>query len=381
MVRMCNGRESTALFVSYHRRRFPHEKYKAFQVPLSDVHPDSIIEQRKQPSYDNYLQLCAKVQPILAKSKGFAPAHYYLKAFLWVFLMLGLDLYSLATRRPYFLTILQSFAMAMVGLNVQHDANHGAVSSDWRINRLLGISQDLLGGSSISWILSHDFVHHVYTNEPTRDDDLDIPLLRLHAGIPKHLAYCLQQFYVFLLEAVFGPVHVVSNILFLAKGPNAKQQLFRGQWHLSMTMMLIVPFRIMCNFMHASSVYDGVANCLLQYMLGGFYLAFFFLISHNFDGAKKCGSSDGSDFLACQVETSCSFGGSWWAQANGGLNYQIEHHLFPRVHHGFYAKIAPIVRQYCREKGIKYTYYSTILENALSTYAHMERYGKGAEQE
>ncbi|CAD2219387.1 Fatty acid desaturase, putative [Angomonas deanei] len=379
-VQMCNGRESTAFFVSYHRRRFPHDLCKPYQVAEKDVHPDSIIPQRDLPKFDRYFELCAEIQPVIAPTKGFAPSYYFLKAFLWIFIMLGLDLYSLFYRRSVLLTVIQSLAMAMVGLNVQHDANHGALSPDWRVNRLLGLSQDLLGGSSISWIINHNIIHHVYTNEPSRDEDLDIPLLRLHHKIPKHVAYCLQQFYVFLLEACFGPVHVLTNILFLMKGPNEKQQLFKDQWNISLYMMLIVPFRILCNFIHAYSFFDGIRLCLTQYMLGGFYLALFFLISHNFDGAKKKGTSDGEDFVACQVETSCNFGGWWWGQINGGLNFQIEHHLFPRVHHGYYVYLAPIVRNFCKKHNIHYIHYDTFQENLSSTFAHMEKYGKGIEK-
>ncbi|KAG5509788.1 hypothetical protein GH5_05657 [Leishmania sp. Ghana 2012 LV757] len=380
MVRLCNGRECTAIFISYHRRRFPHALYEKYQVPKDQVDPDSLIEQRQQPSYDSYLDLCGKIQPIIARTRGFAPWHYYLKAGLWLTLMLGLDLYSLFYRRAYFFTVVQSFSMAMVGLNVQHDANHGAVSRDWRVNRLLGLSQDLLGGSSINWIVNHDYVHHIYTNEPERDADLEIPLLRLHSGIPARLAYCLQQFYIFLLEAVFGPVHVLSNIIFLVKGPSEKQRLIMTQWNLSLCMLSIIPYRFLCNFLHATSFGDGVANCVLQYTFGGFYLAYFFLMSHNFDGAKKAGTSDGEDFVACQVETSCNFGGWWWGQINGGLNFQIEHHLFPRVHHSYYAYLAPIVRRFCEERGFPYVHYSTVQENTMSTFRHMKQYGRGREK-
>ncbi|EPY33681.1 fatty acid desaturase (delta-4 desaturase) [Strigomonas culicis] len=379
-VRMCNGRESTAFFVSYHRRRFPHAQYEAYQVAEKDVHPDYKIEQRQLPQFDRYFELCEQIKPIIAPTKGFAPWYYFLKAALWLTLMLGLDLYSLFWRRSVVLTVVQSLAMAMVGLNVQHDANHGAVSRDWRVNRVLGLSQDLLGGSSISWIINHNIMHHIYTNEPSRDEDLDIPLLRLHHRVPKHVAYCLQQFYVFLLEACFGPVHVVTNILFLMKGPSEKQLLFKDQWDVSLSMMLIVPFRILCNCLHATSWQDAVCLCLTQYMLGGFYLALFFLISHNFEGAKKHGTSDGLDFVACQTETSCNFGGKWWGQLNGGLNFQIEHHLFPRVHHGYYVHLAPLVRRHCEKYNIKYVHYETLQENLASTFEHMEKFGKGIEK-
>ncbi|RNF26568.1 putative delta-4 fatty acid desaturase [Trypanosoma conorhini] len=380
MIKMANGTDATRIFVSYHRRRFPHAKYKHLQVAPADVQ-SGLIADEVPPNFDLYLELCEKVRPIISPTNGFAPWYYFIKAAVWSLIVLALDLYAVFTWRPLYLTVLQSLAMAMLGLNVQHDANHGALSVNPVINRVFGLTQDLLGGSSISWIIHHDFIHHIYTNEPHRDLDLDIPLLRLHRFVPKRYYYALQQVYFLVLEAVFGPIHVLSNALFLWSGPEKRLRFLRGEWKLSCLMTLIPPLRLAFSFLHASTVWDAFMGFFVQYAVGGMYLAFFFLISHNFTGVRKEGSSDGACFLRAQVETSSSVGGWWLGQINGGLNYQIEHHLFPRVHHGYYYYIAPTVRNFCAERGISYVQFNTLWENVLSTVNHLSAYGHGAERE
>jgi fatty acid desaturase (delta-4 desaturase) len=84
----------------------------------------------------------------------------------------------------------------------------------------------------------------------------------------------------------------------------------------------------------------------------GSYLTFFFLISHNYEGVHiqgdttRSSNKDGkkNSFLYKQITSSSNVGGWWLLQLNGGLNYQIEHHLFPRMNHMHYPKIAPIVK-------------------------------------
>lgn len=72
-----------------------------------------------------------------------------------------------------------------------------------------------------------------------------------------------------------------------------------------------------------------------------------------------------------QVESSSNVGGAWLAQLNGGLNYQIEHHLFPRIAHTYYPLIAPVVRDYCEKKGVKYVHFGNVVGNLRSTVSQL----------
>jgi fatty acid desaturase (delta-4 desaturase) len=84
---------------------------------------------------------------------------------------------------------------------------------------------------------------------------------------------------------------------------------------------------------------------------------------------------DKESFLYKQVTSSSNVGGRFLCFLNGGLNYQIEHHLFPRVSHTHYPTIAPIVREYCLSKNIPYVHFPTVSGNFSSCVQHLFNMG------
>merc|ERR1719267_116729 len=122
--------------------------------------------------------------------------------------------------------------------------------------------------------------------------------------------------------------------------------------------------------------YLALLNTAPLYVVAGYYLAFFFILSHNFEGVDfydNAKTKGGASFLRNQVASSSNVGGSWLCLLNGGLNYQIEHHLFPRIQHTHYPKIAPVVRTFCESKGIPYVHFPTIADNVQSTVKHLSK--------
>ena len=119
-----------------------------------------------------------------------------------------------------------------------------------------------------------------------------------------------------------------------------------------------------------------------MFIVAGYYLSFFFVISHNFEGVEMFDADNGKDargsFLYRQVASSSNVGGSLLCFLNGGLNYQIEHHLFPRVSHCHYPLISPIVRDYCKRKNIPYVHFDGITANVGSLVRHLAALGSGA---
>lgn len=375
MVLISNRQDGTAMFNSSHRRSFPHEKYSEYVVPQDQVDVDCRLPPITQ-SFKLYFEICDKVRPILGK--GFAPLWYYAKVFVLLSAVFALDVYSVLYRRSYALTMIQSVLMGSIGLNIQHDGNHGAASSNPLINTLLGMTQDFLGGSSISWMVHHNTIHHVHCNDITKDKDLEIPLLRLHPRVPHRAHFVLQQFYFLLIEALFGPLHVIQAFVWLWSTPEPRLQILAPYFTISRCVSMIAPVRLLIAMLQCNGDFTYVlATTFLQYSLGGLYLAFFFTMSHNFAGVRKEDVNSTLDcFVKNQAETSSNVGGSWLAHLNGGLNYQIEHHLFPRVHHSFYAKIAPVVREICKKNKIGYTHFPTIADNLTSTFDHLAELGR-----
>ena len=93
-----------------------------------------------------------------------------------------------------------ALAMAGIGFGIQHDANHGAYSSRAAVNRVMGLTLDMLGASSYLWRFKHNLSHHTYTNLAGADDDINfVPFARLSPAQPRYRLHRLQQFYLWAL--------------------------------------------------------------------------------------------------------------------------------------------------------------------------------------
>src|SRR5580765_983461 len=98
------------------------------------------------------------------------------------------------------LSLSLALAMAGVGFGIQHDANHGAYSNHRAVNRVMGMTLDMLGASSYLWRFKHNLSHHTYTNLMGEDDDINfVPFARLSPGQPRYRLHHLQQFYLWAL--------------------------------------------------------------------------------------------------------------------------------------------------------------------------------------
>ena len=119
---------------------------------------------------------------------------------------------------------------------------------------------------------------------------------------------------------------------------------------LLLRFMFIIRFYVIPTYLHPSLFTE--CNVLLTLVVGGLYLGLNLTISHNFEGVQKSiyeKSWYKKDWALLQAETSSTVGGKVLGFFHGGLNYQIEHHLFPRISHVHYHKIKPIVEEWCNE--------------------------------
>ena len=209
------------------------------------------------------------------------------------------------------------------------------------------------------------------------------PAIRINPKSPLMKWHMFQYLYVFLLLAVFGISYSINSVYFAVRFGNFTDysKMLRKYQFLDLLFVAIFHLRltIMPVLFSDRSVALTLCSILPLYIVGGYYLSFFFLISHNFDGVHMFDSSKPSmqdeSFLYAQVTSSCNVGGGFLAMMNGGLNYQIEHHLFPRIQHTHYSRIAPYVAQFCKVKGIPYVHFPTISGNVRATMAHLMTMG------
>lgn len=388
-VKAFGGRDATEAFVSYHRKLFPHDRVKHALL-------DTVQNNNNGIYTDDYLELCAEVEKVLPKHKSFATPLYIVKLIALLSFTVTLEYHLHSTGNyVWYLCGLLGWCYALIGLNIQHDANHGSISKISIINRILGYTQNYIGGSHIDWIHQHVVQHHIYCNDLHQDPDImGSSVMRLNPLSSLHYIQKFQYLYIFVMIAGFGLSVVVtsmkhvltnSNYTPMSKALTAYRSgeiftaaLFVGRW---------VAYPIASSLVQGKSGAEVVMvmlHILPLYLVAGFYLALFFLISHNFEGVhmfdfdahdKTPGANSNNRFLYRQVVTSSNVGGPILAFINGGLNYQIEHHLFPRVQHSHYPTIAPIVKAFCAKKNIPYIHFATVYDNVLACSKHLYKMG------
>lgn len=113
-------------------------------------------------------------------------------------------------------------------------------------------------------------------------------------------------------------------------------------------------------------------------------LAIPFALSHNFEDSERDPIAESRvngkpvDWYKSQVETSSTYGGAWAGYLTGGLNFQIEHHCFPRMSSAWYPYIQPAVREVCKKHNVRYAYYPTFFSNWFSTVKYISDAGSGS---
>jgi len=126
--------------------------------------------------------------------------------------------------------------------------------------------------------------------------------------------------------------------------------------------------------------YNALCNIILTEVFANIYS--FLIITTNHCGYdlyrfnKSDLSENGRIYRAVLGSVNYPFGNNVIDFFHGYLNYQIEHHLFPRISHVHYYKIKPIVQEWCKENKIKYNYYNNLFDNIKACYRHLQNYGE-----
>jgi linoleoyl-CoA desaturase len=285
------------------------------------------------------------------------------------------------------LTILLGLSLAAVGFNVQHDGGHGAYSRRRWINTLAASTLDLLGASSYIWDRKHNSVHHSYTNITGHDDDINLGWLgRLSPHQPRLWFHRFQHFYLWFLYGLL-PVkwQLFDDFRDVVTRRAGGHRLPRPTgWQLVrfvagkvcfFSLAFVIPL-LLHPWWVVLLVYFGV--CLVQ----GIVLSVVFQLAHCVEEAEFPLPQPDSGRMATgwaehQVQTTADFarGNRWLTWFVGGLNFQIEHHLFPQICHVHYPALAPLVEQTCQEFDVRYTSQPSLRSAIGSHYRWLRRMG------
>ena len=288
------------------------------------------------------------------------------------------------------LSLSLALAMAGIGFAVQHDANHGAYSRRPAINHLLGLTLDMVGASSYVWRHKHNVSHHTYTNLVGADTDIDLgPVARLSPAHTRRWAQRWQHLYVWPLYGFLTfKWHFVSDFRNVARGRIARLPFPRPRGG-DMIEMLAGKVAFFGWTLFLPALFHPWWVVLLGFagtsFVLGFVLSVVFQLAHcveetDFPTPNPETGALPDAWAVHQVRTSADFARgnrllTWYV---GGLNFQIEHHLFPRICHVHYPSIAPIVESVCADFGVRYTAHPTFRAAASSHFRWLRRMGRPA---
>ena len=283
------------------------------------------------------------------------------------------------------LWVIMGIGMAGIGLSIMHDANHSAYSKNKHVNSALGKLIWLVGGSDVNWRIQHNVLHHTYTNVSGMDEDIEIdPLMRFSPKQKLLKGHRFQFIYAWFLYGLMTLMWATTKDytqwkrykkkgLIKTQGISSRKFL----WTLipTKTMYLFVTLGLPMIF--SSLPWWGTLLCfVLMHFVAGLTLAAIFQPAHVVPTSSfQTPNNDGDielDWAANQLMNTANFAPkarffSWFV---GGLNYQIEHHLFPNICHVHYRKISNIVRDTAFEYNLPYYSYNSFY-SALSGHAKM----------
>lgn len=283
---------------------------------------------------------------------------------------------------------LLGFIQATIGFNVMHDAAHGSYSHNSKLNNFIAfIGGDLMGGSTFLWKIKHNILHHTYTNIDGLDDDIaKYPMFRLSPQ-QKVLWFHKYQHVYSLFLYFFTTVNWIlfDDYLKIAtkKINNSEIRTFKPKDHvefwlgkiLNLSIFFIIPIIIF-------GFWKALAGFLVMHGVLGITLALVFQMAHAVEEAEFPIPNDKNkienEWALHQVKTTVNFAMnnkviSWLV---GGLNYQVEHHLFPKISHIHYPEISKIVKQTCQELGIEYHAFPTFGRALVSHFTYLKEMGK-----
>ncbi len=283
---------------------------------------------------------------------------------------------------------LLGFTMASIGFNIMHDACHGSYSKKKWLNNLLGLSLNALGGNAFLWKVKHNIIHHTYTNVDGVDDDIaKLPVIRQCESQKKMYLHKYQHYYSVLVYALssFLWVFMMDFVKYFSKKvyttPISKIDT-REHVIFWVSKILYAVFYISIPI-YFVGVLPWLAGFMTMHAVMGLTLAMVFQLAHVVEDTHFVdGNTDvlkiDQEWARHQVETTADFATdnkiiSWIV---GGLNFQIEHHLFPKVSHVHYPAISKIVEDSCKEFNIRYVNYPTMTAAIVSHFRFMKALGK-----
>ncbi len=290
----------------------------------------------------------------------------------------------------FLLTIVMGIGMAGVGMNVMHDANHGAYSSKKWVNKIMGGSIYILAGNVYNWQVQHNVLHHTYTNIHGHDEDLEAGrVLRFSKHADWNPFHRFQHVYSIFLYGLLT-INWVLTADFMQTSRYLKRKLAYGkypnpfaQWStLIATKALYIFIWIVIPILFFDIAWWKILiGFFMMHYTAGVILSVVFQLAHVIEDASmplpdESGTMKNT-WAIHQLFTTVNFSTknkivNWFT---GGLNHQVEHHIFPNISHIHYTKISQIVKNTAKEFNLPYNEYKTTRKAIIAHFRYLKEMG------
>lgn len=327
-------------------------------------------------------------KPVTGGFKLFSKALILLLLFIGCYIFLVF--YTPSAFPAILLSILLGILTAAIGFNVMHDGGHGSFSKYSSVNKTAALTAEVLGASHFMWNMKHNIIHHAYTNIDGVDDDIDIkPILRMATTQKYYPFHKFQHLYFWLLYSLLHLYWVLlSDYIKYFKGkigdiPLKKMKLkdhisFWGFKLFHYTLFIFLPIYMV-------GFEKWIIGFAFVTLTAGFILSIVFQLAHTVEHTafpvpdEQTGKLQ-DEWAIHQLKTTANFATGnklicWYV---GGLNFQIEHHLFPKISHVHYPQISKIIKQACKEYGVEYVEYHHMYQAVFSHVSFLKQMGKAA---
>ena len=317
----------------------------------------------------------------------------HLKAVILFTIFLTPYFLILTLQMPFWLMLLLSvvigIGMAGIGMNVMHDGNHGSYSNKSWINKIMGGTIYVLAGNVYNWQVQHNVLHHTYTNIHGHDEDLDAGrIIRFTQEAEWHRFHKFQHYYsVFLYGLLTFNWALTTD--FKQMRSYLKRKLSYGEakspkilWTtLIITKAIYVSIWIVLPIVIGITWWKVLLGFFVMHYTAGLILSIVFQLAHVVDETTNPIPNEEGEientWAIHQLYTTANFAPknaivNWFT---GGLNHQIEHHIFPNISHVHYSKIAEIVKETARECNLPYHEFKTMRGAVIAHFKHLRDLG------
>jgi linoleoyl-CoA desaturase len=294
---------------------------------------------------------------------------------------------------PWFvipLSIIMGIGMSGLGMSVMHDAIHGSYSRHVWLNKLMGNTMYLLGGNVFNWKVQHNILHHTFTNVEGYDEDIaGREMFRFTPHTPLKKIHRFQHLYAFFFYSLMTIAKLFRDFIQLREfnkaGITHQQQSTPGRELVVIIITKLIYFFIILGLPFIFSPLNAfaiVSGFFIMHLTAGLIMAIVFQLAHVVEGTEvplpnEAGEIE-KDWVIHELETTANFGRNnailtWFV---GGLNFQIEHHLFPNICHIHYKNLSPIVERTAQEFGVKYNIQPSFRRAVRSHLRTMKKLGR-----